>query len=270
MKIAIRLDDITPGMDWKKFERFRELLDSYDVQPLIGVVPDCRDPKLDIDPPREDFWEYIHALEDSGWVIAMHGCHHLYTTSEGGLFPLNRKSEFAGLSYEEQLALLRHGREIFTAKGIRTDLFMAPSHSYDLNTLRALKETGFHRITDGFGSSPYQWEGMIFYPISFDKNRAVRMEKSDPARATGMHRASPAYAPDAAVTIVTHTNVMSDGEFGFFERLLKNNTENVISYREMLKMPAKPASRADRLKEYWMAAGKRMIVSGLAKLHAGA
>ena len=50
MKIAIRLDDITPDMDKKSFERFKALLDKYKVKPLIGVVPDNKDPQLSISP----------------------------------------------------------------------------------------------------------------------------------------------------------------------------------------------------------------------------
>ena len=40
MKIAIRMDDIAPGMDWEKFDRFRALCTRYNVKPLIGVVPE--------------------------------------------------------------------------------------------------------------------------------------------------------------------------------------------------------------------------------------
>ena len=29
MKIAVRMDDIAPGMDWKKFADFKALLDEY-------------------------------------------------------------------------------------------------------------------------------------------------------------------------------------------------------------------------------------------------
>jgi hypothetical protein len=46
MKIAVRLDDITPDMDWERFYKFKALLDRYQVKPLIGVVPDNRDPGL--------------------------------------------------------------------------------------------------------------------------------------------------------------------------------------------------------------------------------
>ena len=46
MKIAVRLDDITPDMDWERFYRFKALLDKYQIRPLIGVVPDNRDENL--------------------------------------------------------------------------------------------------------------------------------------------------------------------------------------------------------------------------------
>ena len=39
MNITVRLDDITPDMDWERFYKFKALLDQYQVKPLIGVVP---------------------------------------------------------------------------------------------------------------------------------------------------------------------------------------------------------------------------------------
>ena len=68
MKICIRMDDITPDMDWAKFLRFKELCDLYQVKPLIGVVPKNEDKNLSIDAPREDFWEYVKALQKDGWM----------------------------------------------------------------------------------------------------------------------------------------------------------------------------------------------------------
>ena len=80
MKITIRMDDITPDMDWAKFLRFKELCDLYQVKPLIGVVPDNQDTMLHIEEPRADFWVYLHALQKEGWCIAQHGCTHIYST----------------------------------------------------------------------------------------------------------------------------------------------------------------------------------------------
>ena len=63
MKITIRMDDITPDMDWAKFLRFKELCDLYQVKPLIGVVPANQDTMLHIEKPRIDYWEYLHTLQ---------------------------------------------------------------------------------------------------------------------------------------------------------------------------------------------------------------
>ena len=143
MKIAIRLDDITPDMDWAKFLRFKELCDLYQVKPLIGVVPENKDSMLCVDEKREDFWEYLLQLKNEGWMIAQHGCTHIYSTKKKGCFPLNALSEFAGRPFEEQLTCLKCGKQILEGHGIFTDIFMAPAHSYDQNTLKALKEAGF-------------------------------------------------------------------------------------------------------------------------------
>ena len=67
MKITVRLDDITPDMDWDKFERFKKVLDEHDIKPLIGVVPDNKDEKLSCGPVHEDFWTYVkEGCEDHG------------------------------------------------------------------------------------------------------------------------------------------------------------------------------------------------------------
>ena len=95
MKITVRLDDITPDMDWERFLKFKALLDRYQVKPLIGVVPDNRDENLvkkelsaEEKKLSEGFWEYIKALKEDGWVIAMHGFRHIYSTKKGGLLSL--------------------------------------------------------------------------------------------------------------------------------------------------------------------------------------
>ena len=143
MRITVRLDDITPDMDWERFYRFKALLDKYQIKPLIGVVPDNRDENLraKAQGAPEDFWACIRQLRDQGWQIAMHGFRHIYATKKGGLFPLNDFSEFAGLPFEEQRRMLLEGKRILEEGGIRTELFMAPAHSYDGNTIRALKQS---------------------------------------------------------------------------------------------------------------------------------
>ena len=163
MKIAFRMDDITPDMDWKSFEAFEQLFERYGCYPLLGIVPDNLDPKLSVDPAREAFWKKMQELQKKGWTLSMHGCHHVYTTKRGGSFPLNAQSEFAGKSYEEQYQLLESGQKKLLDRGIETKLFMAPGHTFDKTTLRALKALGFTHVTDGFGDLPYVRSGMTFF-----------------------------------------------------------------------------------------------------------
>lgn len=242
MKIAVRLDDITPDMDWEKFTRFRKLMDEAYVLPLAGVVPDSRDPNLHICDARPGFWDFVNELEENGWTIAMHGCHHVYTTQEGGMLPLNRESEFAGLPYEKQEHLIREGRRILEDHGIVTDLFMAPAHSYDRNTLRALLANGFTKMTDGFGNAPYTYRGMTFYPISL--NRASVLKKKE---------------KEGVTTFVVHVNTMNESDFAFFEKVFRE--QDMLPYRELLYYKPVKRSAAGHLLEHTLALGKRTLVA---------
>lgn len=241
MNISIRMDDITPDMDWAKFLRFKELCDLYQVKPLIGVVPENHDSMLQIDEAREDFWDYLLQLEKEGWSIAQHGCTHIYSTKKKGCFPLNAISEYAGKTYEEQLALLKKGKAVLESHGIHTDIFMAPAHSYDKNTLKALKAAGFTRITDGFGKAPYEWQGMTFYPISFQQSSSLKQEKG-------------------YTTFVIHANTMNDKDFERYERIFKEHKDKLISYRKYLEVKPFRRSIMGRAQEYLMASAKYFLV----------
>ena len=241
MKIAIRMDDITPDMDWAKFLRFKELCDLYQVKPLIGVVPQNQDSMLSIDEPRKDFWEYILQLEKEGWIIAQHGCTHIYSTNKKGCFPLNAISEYAGISYEEQLASLQKGKKLLEEHKVYTDIFMAPAHSYDMNTLKALKACGFTKLTDGFGDSPYIWKELIFYPISFKQSTSLKKNKG-------------------YTTFVVHANTMNDKDFERYEKLFEEYRDRLISFDEYMNTVAKKRNMIGRAKEYFMAVSKYILV----------
>ena len=211
MKIAFRMDDITPDMDWKSFEAFEQLFERYGCYPLLGIVPDNLDPKLSVDPAREAFWKKMQELQEKGWTLSMHGCHHVYTTKRGGSFPLNAQSEFAGKSYEEQYRLLESGQKKLLDRGIETKLFMAPGHTFDKTTLRALKALGFTHVTDGFGDLPYVRSGMTFLPIAFLRKYAF----SD---------------REGMTTIVIHANHSTVAELKAYEEMLDANRENIVPY----------------------------------------
>ena len=242
MQLTVRMDDITPHMDWEKFWRFKGILDKVGIKPLIGVVPCNQDPKLMIMPKKEDFWNIIRGLETEGWTVAQHGYCHVYATKKGGIFPLNSYSEFAGLSFGEQVDKLKSGKAVLEENGVDTDIFMAPAHSYDKRTLRALKECGFTKITDGFGEVPYVQDGIRFLPISFSQKQAFEADRKG-------------YA-----TIVFHTNTMQEKDFVRYEKLLIEKKDCFIPYSDYLKVSPVSRGMIGQWKEWNMAKAKHMLV----------
>ena len=163
-KILIRFDDICPTMDWTQWSRAVEVLSKYGVKPLLGVVPDCQDPVLHIDPPRTDFWQYLKNLQAQGWALAMHGYQHRYDNVAKGLVSRRGNTEFAGHPYGVQYEKIKKGKEILASHGIETNIFFAPSHSYDENTLKALAANGFKYISDGKTNKAILRHGIICLP----------------------------------------------------------------------------------------------------------
>ncbi len=252
MRIAVRLDDITPDMDWAKFNKAKDLLDNARICPLVGIVPDNRDPMLHKQDPREDFWDYFRDLREKGWNIAQHGYTHIYTTREGGLFPLNDFSEFAGVSYEKQLDMIKKGQEIMRSHDLATDIFMTPAHSYDLSTLKALKECGFRYLSDGFGNEPYMREGLVFLPIPFKISESIK-------------------TPVGYTTMVLHINSMNDGDFEQLGHRLETYTKEeydsgksvsyFIDYSDLLKLDYTNRKAKVNSKEHMLALIKHGLVT---------
>lgn len=164
-----RIDDITPGMNWKKFNKFMGLFRKYNVVPLIGVVPENKDPSLTVGQEDDFFWKIIKRLKDNGSVeVSQHGYQHIYTTDK--IQPFLRfcgfkpQSEFSGLSYKKQYEKIKAGKEILKRNVIDTDIFMAPGHSFDHNTIKALRKLNFRAVTDGIGLFPVKRKGITFVP----------------------------------------------------------------------------------------------------------
>ena len=242
MKIAVRMDDITPDMNWENFYFFLNLFEEAGITPLLGIVPENRDENLKCEAPHKDFYRLMDELKQKGYCFAMHGCFHLYTTKCGGSFPLNHFSEFAGHSFEKQRKMLAFGKEKLKEYGIETDIFMAPAHSYDKNTLKALKELGFDRMTDGFGKKPYRSRGMVFYPISFRLSSSLKKKK-------GM------------TTMVIHANTVTEADKKRYRRIFREYGEDMISYSEYLEETPVARTVLGRMWEYAAAQIKFLLTS---------
>ena len=168
----IRLDDACPTMNHQNWNKVEELLDQYNIKPIVGVIPDNKDPDFswDSDPL---FWGHVKNWQEKGWEIALHGYHHLMH------HPHDRKvyyqkshsynTEYAGVSLDEQKQMIAKGLEIFEENHVYTRCFFAPAHTYDKNTIYALKKSSnFRFVSDGYALSPYIKDGMVFIPSICD------------------------------------------------------------------------------------------------------
>ena len=149
-KILIRFDDLCPTMDYEQWGRAVTLFKELNIKPLVGVIPECKDPDLLIDDYHENFWDDVKKMQAEGYTVAMHGLYHLYDNKNRGIVNKTFHSEFAGHSYNYQFEKIKKGKELLISKGIYTDIFFAPAHSYDWNTIKALSANGFKYLSDGF------------------------------------------------------------------------------------------------------------------------
>lgn len=198
-------------MAWSAFSAFDQLSQELELPLLVGVVPDCRDQKLAVEPARSDFWDGVRAWRERGWTIAQHGYTHQYVSNDSGILGINRRSEFAGIGFEEQLEKLRLGKEIMSTEGVWQPVFMAPAHSFDQNTIKALDELEFRYITDGYGLYPYTISKLTAVPQLFG---------------------SPFHLGFGVYTICLHVNSMSHVQIGEIIRFVRTHRDQFISFEE--------------------------------------
>ena len=77
--ILIRIDDIAENMNWDMMEQASALFDKYKIKPVLGIIPNNKDPELLAYPKiKIDFWEQVRIWKNKGWEIGMHGLNHKY------------------------------------------------------------------------------------------------------------------------------------------------------------------------------------------------
>ena len=215
-KYLIRLDDACPTMNHILWHRMEAILDKYAIKPLVGVIPHNEDPQQRIDIEDNGFWNLLAEWQTKGWTMALHGYNHCYN-SEGGLQGLNpmwQRSEFAGLPLIQQCEKIRMGYFILKGHGIEPKYFFAPSHTFDENTLTALrKESDIRIICDTIGRWPYKMGDFWFIPQI--TGHCVDMPLS------GIY------------TFCFHPNTMGDNDFLSLESFLKDNSSSFIAFKDI-------------------------------------
>ena len=171
----LRLDDAAPNWNWENWRRVYEILKKYNIRPIFGIIPDNQDELLLGFPKDEEFYHKIQHWIKSGWTPALHGYCHKYITDVGGMNPVNNHSEFAGVSLELQKKKIRDGYNILKNYGVNTKIFFAPSHTFDENTLIALKdETDIRIISDTIANDIYFKDDFYFIPQQSGRVRRLK------------------------------------------------------------------------------------------------
>jgi predicted deacetylase len=162
-RYLLRFDDICPTMNWKAWEGVEGHLMRHGVKPILAVVPDNRDPGLQLELAVPEFWDRVRRWQGMGYAIALHGYQHVYVNHDRGLMRLTPHSEFAGLPYQAQLTKLQEGLRIFREQGVHADAWVAPSHSFDATTLEALAAVDLKVICDGLWPWPHADQAKLFW-----------------------------------------------------------------------------------------------------------
>lgn len=242
LKILVRIDDVCPTMNWANFWRAISIMEKYGIHPILGVVPNNEDDNLIRDIENSNFWNEIKGLQAKGCKLSQHGYNHKYTNHLGGILKCNKNSESVGQSVAEQKQKIEMGLQILHDNGIQVDMYMAPSHSFDKNTLLALKQLGFKYITDGYTTFPYSYMGITFIPCM----NTFAMTKN----------------PKGLRTLCLHTSTMSETDFNLFEQTLEKYRENLINFEQAQDISVKRHFKLNQF--YWMK--RRDAISILSKI----
>lgn len=212
-KYLIRLDDASPTMVYDKWVKVYGILKKHGIMPLVGVIPKNEDPtqKNSI---ILDFWEMMRQWQSSGTIIALHGYNHCYISSDQGVNPLWRRSEFAGVMYDVQKQKIEDGYCILKENGLNPTVFFAPSHTYDENTLKCLeKYTPIRIVSDTIAFYPYKEGHFIFIPQQLGAFRKIMLP--------------------GTWTFCFHPNTMTYEAIEKFDVFIEKNCSKFISFKDL-------------------------------------
>jgi predicted deacetylase len=224
----IRLDDACSTMNRQNWALVERALDQAGVKPIVAVVPDNHDPALVFDEEDIAFWDKVREWQTKGWTVAMHGhTHVMHPTDHKLLVPYYKRSEFAGLSAEAQRAKIRAAWQLFLAQGIVPEVWVGPAHSFDLLTLRAIREeTSIRVVSDGIA-----WN--TFYEHDFHWIPQQLWALAD--RRSGLW------------TVCLHPNQMDERAIGSFAKALEAEFRGRLTCFKEVTLSTRPKSLVGRL-----------------------
>lgn len=215
-KLLIRLDDACLTNKKDVWARLEHSLEDYSIKPIISVIPNCKDPNLSCSNRDDLFWERIRKYQNSGYSIGMHGYEHILSTSTTGLLPLNKVSEFAGVPLDIQIEKIKKAYSVMLSNGVKPVIWVAPAHTFDRNTLRALfEETDIRIISDGIAFFPFNSDGFLWIPQQLWNFRKM---------------------PFGIWTICIHPDRMTEKDCSLFGKNIKTYCNYLISLDDILSI----------------------------------
>lgn len=210
-----RCDDASLDFNETKWIRLAKIFDKYSVKPMFAIIPENRDTKISYTPPDDNRWELFRNWISNGWAPALHGFQHKFHNINRLrlAMPFYDRSEFAGLSLECQKTKIKSGLKILSEQSIYPEIFVAPAHSFDKNTLHALMSgTSIKYVSDTIAFTPYRYRALKMIPqqlwLPVDKKNGVW-------------------------TICLHPNTMQERDYTFLELWIKRNQSNIINFEDI-------------------------------------
>jgi predicted deacetylase len=218
MKYIIRLDDICPTMDWDKFWKIKEILMDGKIKPLLCIIPDNKDIKLQVSSrtPFSIYRKEIDSLIHLGWEISQHGTTHTLT-QKGGVLKISDKGELPGISSHLQRDIIEDGKKIFEDYGWQTDYFSPPAHAYDENTIKALIKLDFKVLLDGIGIFPWQ-DGLLYLPLIWWQPKELPL---------------PFSKMNGVTQICLHPNTITEKQLDDLKTFVKKHNNKITSVKEV-------------------------------------
>ena len=215
-KFLIRLDDIAENMNWEMMDQTERLFDKFGIKPVLGVIPNNQDPELLLYPKKNiNFWDKVKNWKEKGWEVGMHGNNHVYdkNCNKNDYLGHGGNTEFCGHTFEIQLEKINQGLNKFKKEKIDIRTFFAPNHTFDQNTLIALKECGITNVLDGYGLTAYEEKEIKFIPQLFYKIFPL---------------------PFGMQTFQIHLNYYKQDDFNNLKKFIELNSAKIITYDEAI------------------------------------
>ncbi len=213
-RYLLRFDDLCPTVHRERWQSWRALIAEFDLKPILAVVPENRDPALDVSPPDPDFWAEMRALEACGAAIGLHGYRHLCVSRGRSLVGLHRSTEFAGVPGKTQREWIAAGLRILRGHGLNPCIFVAPRHGFDAKTLGALRAEGIALLSDGFALRPFLQRGITWIPQQLW---------------------GPLEKPSGLWTICVHPNTASEEEMARLRAFLRDHSAQFLPVDRLLR-----------------------------------